>query len=293
MSTILYLKTFVAVVEQGSFTGAAERLNMSKPVVSKQISQLEESLGVQLIVRTTRSLRLTEAGDAFAIHALKIMNDLQEAEYSVMPMQNEPKGTLSISAPQSLAYSFLPEILPAFQKKYPLITLDIAITGNYIDLVESGMDAGLRIGKLKDSTLQARLISPCPLKVCASPEYWKTHGKPTHPMDLTNHNCLIYKPGTNTGQWCFENENGENLNVKVSGNLYSDEAGLILGAALTGQGVMIAPSFYVEDAIKKGLLETVMCQFTLSGTGIYLVYPSSKHVSSKLRVFIDYLVSAI
>ena len=293
MSTIQYLKTFTAVVEEGSFTAASEKLNLSKPVVSKQISQLEETLGVQLIVRTTRSLSLTEAGEAFAAHALKIMSDLREAEYSVMPMQNEPRGTLSISAPQSLAYSILPKILPVFQKEHPLITLDIKITGRFSDLIEDGIDVALRIGKLKDSSLLARLIAPCPLKVCASPEYWKKQGKPTHPIELTQHNCLIYKPGTRSGQWRFEDEKGETLNVKVSGNLRTDEGGLLLGAAISGQGVMNAPSFYVEEALEKGLLEMALSEFTRKDTGVYAVYPSSKHISSKLRVFIDFLVSAM
>ncbi len=293
MSSINYLRTFAAVVEHGSFTAAAQALNISKPVVSKQVSQLEKELGVQLMVRTTRTLHLTEAGDTFAQYATQIIKDLQEAEHAVMPMQSEPQGTLVVSAPQSLAYSFLPKILPQFQKRYPLIQLNVRITGRFVDLVEEGIDVALRVGKMEDSSLIARLIQTCQMQVCASPEYWKNQGKPSHPQELMQHNCLIYQPASNARNWPFKNPQGENISVKVNGNLQSDDGGLLLSAAKSGQGIFYVPSFLITEDLKSGVLEQALEEFSRKDTGLYALYPRTKHVPSKMRVFIDYLLEVL
>ncbi len=293
MSSIHYLRTFAAVVEHGSFTAAAQALNISKPVVSKQVSQLEKELGVQLMVRTTRTLHLTEAGETFAQYATKIIKDLQEAEHAVMPMQSEPQGTLLISAPQSLAYSFLPKILPLFQKRYPLIQLNVRITGRFVDLVEEGIDVALRVGKMEDSSLMARLIQKCHMQVCAAPEYWQNHGKPQHPQELTQHNCLIYQPASSARNWQFKNKQDENISVKVNGNLQSDDGGLLLSAAKSAQGVFYVPSFLIDEDLKSGVLEQVLNEFSRKDTGLYALYPRAKHVPSKIRVFIDYLLETL
>jgi DNA-binding transcriptional LysR family regulator len=293
MSSIHYLKSFAAVVEHGSFTAAALALNISKPVVSKQVTELERELGVQLMVRTTRTLHLTEAGETFAQYATKIIKDLQEAEHAVMPMQSEPQGTLVISAPQSLAYSFLPKILPQFQKRYPLIQLNVRITGRYVDLVEEGIDVAMRVGKMEDSSLMARLIQSCHMQVCAAPEYWRTHGKPQHPQELAQHNCLIYQPATHARNWVFTNPQNEDISVKVNGNLQSDDGGLLLSAAKSAQGVFYVPSFLISEDLKNGALEQALSGFSRKDTGLYALYPRAKHVPSKLRVFIDYLLEVL
>ena len=293
MSSIHYLRAFAGVVEHGSFTAAAVALNISKPVVSKQVSQLEKELGVQLLVRTTRTLHLTEAGETFAQYATKIIKDLQEAEHAVMPMQSEPQGTLVISAPQSLAYSFLPKILPIFQKRYPLIHLNVRITGRFVDLIEEGIDVALRVGKMEDSSLIARLIQTCQMQVCASPEYWQNYGKPTHPQDLSQHNCLIYQPASHARLWPFINPQGEKISVKVNGNLQSDDGGLLLSAAKNGQGIFYVPSFLISEDLKSGVLEQVLAEFSQKDTGLYALYPKTKHVPSKLRVFIDFLLEVL
>ncbi len=293
MSSIHYLKTFAAVVEHGSFTAAAQALSISKPVVSKQVSMLEKELGVQLMVRTTRTLHLTEAGETFALYATQIMKDLQEAEHAVMPMQSEPQGTLVISAPQSLAYSFLPKLLPEFQKRYPLMHLNVRITGRYADLIDEGIDVALRVGKLEDSSLKARLIQNCHMQVCASPSYWKSQGKPLHPSQLAQHNCLIYQPASTARNWLFKDAQNQDIRVKVNGNLQSDDGGLLLSAAKNNQGIFYVPSFLISDALKEGTLEQALDEFSRQDIGLYALYPRTKHVPSKLRVFIDYLLEIL
>lgn len=292
MSILPYLETFATVVEKGSFTAAAEALGISKPVVSKQVSQLERHLGVQLLQRTTRRLHLTQAGEVFASYSHRIMSDVREAEQSVLPLQSESQGRLRITAPESLAMSLLPEALLSFQQHYPKVELDVRISGRFVDLVEEGIDVALRVGELEDSSLIARLLMPCKFYACASPGYLKKHGIPRHPDELSEHNCLVYSQSPRSDTWTFKEENGKDLNIKVNGNLRSDAGSLLLGAALKGNGIFIGPTYMVANALDKGLLETVLDDYSPVTTGLYAVYPYSKLVSSKIRTFVDYLVEA-
>lgn len=293
MKTLNTLHTFVSVIEEGSFTAAANYLGMSKPVVSKQISQLEEELGVQLLIRTTRTLKLTEAGERFAAYASKILQDLKEAEQAVMPMQVEAQGNLVISAPQSLVYSILPKILPQFQARYPNIQLTIRATGRYVDLIEEEIDLALRVGKLADSSLKARLIKPCQMQVCATPDYWAKHTQPTHPSELSRHECLIYQPGNQLVNWLFRDEERNNLSIKVKGRFQSDDGGLLLNACRQGQGIFYTPSFLIEDDVAAGKLALALTDYYPENTGIYALYPNTKFVPNKIRVFIDYLLEQV
>ena len=292
MTILPYLETFSAVVEKGSFTAAAEALGISKPVVSKQVSLLERHLGVQLLHRTTRRLRLTDAGEVFASYSHRIMSDVREAEQSVLPLQNEPQGRLRISVPESLAMSLLPEALLGFQQQFPKIELDIHVSGRLVDLVEEGIDIALRVGKLEDSSLIARLLMPCGFHVCASPEYLKKHGKPKHPRELETHNCLIYSQAPHPDNWLFRDDQGKSISIKVNGNLRSDTGNILMNATLNGNGIFIGPTFMIVSALEEGRLETVLDQYTPVTTGLYAVYPYSKLVSTKVRAFVDFIAES-
>lgn len=292
MTILPYLETFSAVVEKGSFTAAAETLGISKPVISKQVSHLERHLGVQLLHRTTRRLHLTHAGEVFASYASRIMSEVREAEQSVLPLQSEPQGRLRISAPESLAMSLLPKTLSSFQLNFPKLEIDVRISGHFVDLVEEGIDVALRVGELEDSTLIARLLMPCKFHVCASPEYLKTNGMINHPNDLHDHNCLIYSQSPKSDTWTFKDKNTKEINIKVKGNLCSDAGNLLMDAALNGRGIFIGPTYMVINALQEGRLKTILDDYISLETGLYAVYPYSKLVSSKVRVFVDYLVDA-
>ena len=292
MSILPYLETFSAVVENGSFTTAAEVLGKSRPVISKQVSLLEQHLGVQLLNRTTRRLHLTQAGEVFASYAERIMSDVREAEQSVLPLQSEPQGRLRILAPESLAISLLPGALLSFQQQFPKIELDIHISGRLVNLVEEGIDVALRVGELEDSSLIARLLMPCGLHACASPEYLKKHGKPEHPSELESHNCLIYSQLPNPDNWSFRDEQGKNISIKVNGTLRSDMGNILMNSAQNGNGIFIGPTFMVASALKEGRLETVLDQYTPITTGLYAVYPYSKLVSAKVRAFVDFIAES-
>ena len=289
MSILPYLETFSAVVENGSFTAAADALGISKPVVSKQVSLLERHLGVQLLHRTTRRLHLTHAGEVFASYSHRIMSDVREAEQSVLPLQSEPQGRLRILAPESLAISLLPEALLSFQQQFPKIELDIHVSGRLVNLVEEGIDVAFRVGELEDSSLIARLLMPCGLHACASPEYLKEHGKPKHPSELETHNCLIYSQLPHPDNWQFRDDQGKNISIKVDGNLRSSMGNILMNAALNGSGIFIGPTFMIASALKEGRLETVLDRYTPMTSGLYLVYPYSKLVSTKVRAFVDFI----
>jgi DNA-binding transcriptional LysR family regulator len=292
MSVLPYFETFAAVVEKGSFTAAAEALGVSKSVVSKQVSHLERHLGVQLLQRTTRRLHLTHAGEVFASYTQRIMSEVREAEQSVLPLQSEPQGRLRISAPESLAVSLLPEALLGFQQRFPKLELEIHITGHFIDLVEEGIDVALRVGELDDSSLIARLLMSCEFHACTSPEYLNKYGSPGHPDELSEHNCLIYSQGPQSGGWFFKDEKGKEIHTKVGGNLRSDTGHLLMSAALNGNGIFIAPTYMLASALKDGRLVTILNDYAPATTGLYAVYPYSKLVSTKVRAFVDYLVEA-
>ncbi len=292
MSILPYLEPFAAVVDKGSFTAAAEALGISKSVVSKQVSQLEQQLGVQLLQRTTRRLHLTEAGKIFARYSQQIVTEAQEAEQSVLPLQSEPQGILRITAPESLAATMLPDALLGFQQRFPKVELDVRISGRFVDLVEEGIDVALRVGDLEDSSMFARRLLYCRFQVYGSTEYWKRHGIPNHPDELRTHNCLIYSQSPKPDTWIFKDSNGEDICIKVTGNLRSDAGRLILDAVVDGQGIMIAPSFMVTADMKKRRLETVLEDYSQAPIGLYAIYPQSKHISTKVRAFVDYLIEA-
>lgn len=290
MTLLVHMATFAAVVEKGSFTAAAESLGRSKSVVSKQITELEDRLGVRLLNRTTRRLHLTEAGELFRIHCERIVAEAREAELAVAPLQSEPRGGLRVTAPQSLALSLLPDALPRFQQRYPHVELELRISGRFVDLVAEGIDVALRIGELADSSLISRRLAPCRFMVCGSPHYWKVHGKPMQPTDLQTHNCLVYTETPRPEQWRFQDRAGQDLSVTVKGNLRSDDAKLLLSAAFAHQGVINGPSFLFEEPVTQEQLEPVLVDYYRTSSGLYAIYPYSKHVSSKVRALVDFLV---
>ena len=218
------------------------------------------------------------------------MSEVHEAEQSVSLLQSDPQGRLRISAPESLAMSLLPEVLPRFQESYPKLELDIRITGRFVDLVEEGIDVALRVGAMDDSSLIAHKLMPCSFHLCASADYLNQHGRPKHPNELTKYNCLIYSRGRYPETWSFQDAQSKRFNVRVTGNLHSDTGSLLMNAALNHAGIFMAPTFMVRSALKRGRLETVLDTYMPTETGLYAVYPYSKLVSKKVRVFVDFLV---
>ncbi|HYD99186.1 MAG TPA: LysR family transcriptional regulator [Alphaproteobacteria bacterium] len=283
------LVTFIRVVDAKSFTGAAQRLAVAKSVVSRRIAELENRLGVRLLNRTTRSLSLTEVGHAFYDRCVRILADVDEAERAVTSLHAEPRGLLRVTASVSFALRHLPLAVAGFLERYGEVELDISLNDRFVDLVEEGYDVAIRIGRLRDSSLVARKLAPTRRVAVASAAYLARHGRPEHPTDLARHACLIYTNASTADQWQFQID-GTMTSVRVGGRLRSNNGDLLRDAAVAGGGVAIMPSFIVAEELAAGKLELVLPGFSSGEIGIYAVYPHNRHLSAKVRGFVDHLV---
>ena len=288
MDPLSGLAIFAAVADAQSFTRAAERLGMSKSSVSKSVSRLENRLGARLLNRTTRRLSLTEMGRAFHQRCSHIVEAAEAAELAVSRLQDSPRGTLRINVPVSFGLRHLGSALPAFMAMYPELRVDIDFMDRRVDLIEEGYDLALRIGALSDSSLIARRLAPNRLLAVAAPAYLKRHGTPPHPAALASHNCLTYAYLPSPSEWRFQRD-GRPLDVPVSGTLHTNNGDVILQAALAGIGISLAPSFICGDELASGRLRRILADFEPPPLGIYAVYPHSRHLSTKVSAFVEFL----
>ncbi len=283
------LQTFVAVVEAGSFSAAAVRLDRAKSAVSRQVAALETRLDVQLLNRTTRRLSLTEAGREFHERAQRILADLEEAELSVAAEQTALRGRLRLAAPLSFGVLHLAPALDEFLLRHPELVLDLDLDDRRINLVEEGFDLALRIGELPDSTLVARPLAPIRMQLCASPDYLRRHGTPRTPQDLAFHAGLVYGNVPEAQQWRFVDAAGKVHSVKVPARLRANNGDVLIRAAVEGLGVVVSPTFIAHRALAAGELVPLLPDHQAPGTGAYAVYPSRRHQPQRVRALIDFL----
>ena len=286
------MKTYVAVIDGGSFAAAASRLDVSRAMVSKQVQKLEEHLGTRLMNRTTRRLSMTETGRAFYERSAQIVADVEEAEQIAGRMTRTPQGVLRVTIPLSYGQHRLAAILGAYTQAYPLVQLDIALSDRKVDLVEEGFDVAIRIGALPQSDLIARKLGAVHSIACAAPAYLARSGTPQAPADLSDHACLGYSLTGGGGDWRFESPAGPVV-VPIAGPIKADNGDIIRLAALGGAGIAFQPGFIVDDDIAAGRLVRVLPGWQSAELGVYAVYPSRKHLSAKVRTFVDFLAAAL
>lgn len=291
MDRLATLESFVRVAELGSFSEAARRLRSSKSVVSRQVAALEAELGVRLLHRTTRALTLTEAGQGYFARMSRILADLAEANQSVTQLQAAPRGRLRVNAPMSFGVLHLAPALPDFLARFPEVDIDLAMTDRFVDLIEDGFDVGVRIAKLADSSMIARKLAPIRMAVCASPSYLARCGVPATPADLAQHECLGY--GAAGGEWRFAKPDGAPWPVAVRGRLGVDNGDALRSAALHGVGLVMLPTFIVGADMQTGALVSVLAEYVPQERALYAVYPHARHLSPKVRVFVDFLVARL
>lgn len=279
---------FIKVVDAKGFTAAADRLGLSKSVVSRRITELENRLGARLLNRTTRRLSLTEVGQAFYERCTRILADLEEAEMAVADLHAAPRGRLKVNAPVSFGLLHLAPAIADFLERHPAIEIDIDLNDRYVDLVDEGYDVAVRIGRLRDSTLIARRLAPAHRVVCASPGYLARNGSPVTPEDLMRHNCLLYTNVPAAEQWTFQVD-GETRTVRVSGNLRTSNGDLLRAAAIAGVGITVLPTFLIGDALQAGTVRCLLPEYYGGGSTVYAVYPQNRHLSPKVRAFVDFL----
>ncbi len=283
------LQAFVAVVEAGSFTGAAERLGAAKSAVSRRVSALEERLGVQLLRRTTRTQNLTETGRSFYAHSARILADLDEAESAVQQEHGELRGTLRVALPLSFGVRHMCKPIASFTRRHPKIRFDLDLNDRRIDLVEEGMDLAIRIGHLPDSSLIARRLFDARTVVCASPHYLSVHGEPQSPEELVDHDCLVYTNLPDPGTWRWKDGQGRQQSVDVRVVMRASNGDLLANAAAHGLGIVIQPTFLAAEAIRRGNLVPILENYEWPASPAFAVYPPTRHLSYRVRAFIDFL----
>ncbi len=284
------MEAFVRVAECGSFSEAARRLRLSKSVVSRQVSGLEAQLGARLFNRTTRSLALTEVGRAYFERCARILADVEEANLSVSSLQAEPRGRLRVNAPMSFGVLHLAPLMPRFLEQYPQIDLDMAMNDRFISLVEEGFDVAVRIGKLEDSSLISRQLAPSRRVVCGSPDYLRRRGIPATPADLSGHCCLCYSNLAEADEWTFATAEGRRWPVEVQGRLRVNNGDVLREAVLAGIGLAMLPTFICGRDLQAGSLVAVLGDYIEQNSAIHAVYPHGRHLSPKVRAFVDFLV---
>ncbi|MFC7515410.1 LysR family transcriptional regulator [Herbaspirillum sp. GCM10030257] len=283
------MKVFAKVAEIGSLSGAARALDMSNPSVTRHIGDLEAYLNARLFNRTTRRLSLTEAGSDYLERCRQLLQDLEEATLAAGSSAAKPTGTLRISAPVSFAVNHLGRVLGEYGQRYPDVALDITLSDRMVDLVDEGFDLAIRISRIRDSALVARQFASARSMVCASPSYLKKQGTPRVPEDLASHTCLSYSYQATRGEWHFSRK-GKTHIAKVKGTINANNGDLLREAAIAGMGIIVQPSFIVADALRSKTLVPLLTDYDMASLPIYAVYPSRRHLSAKVRTFVDFLL---
>ncbi len=293
MENLTDIAVFVKVVDSGSFTAAAQQLKMSKSVVSKYVTRLENRLEARLLNRTTRRLSLTEVGRAFYARSQRGLQELEEANAEVLRLQGAPRGTLRLNTPMSFGILHIAPALPDFLSRYSELSVDMNMDDRKVDLVEEGFDLAVRISDLPDSSLVARRLGPCRHVVCAAPEYLQRHGIPRTPKDLREHNTITYRYQASPNQWHFLTAEGGHISVPVSGSIQMNNSLALRETLLRGIGITLTPTFVVGADIKAGRLQSVLSNYHTQTLSIYIVYPQRRHLSPKVRAFIDFMAGRI
>lgn len=280
------MQVFVRVVEHGGLSRAASELGLQKSTVSRRIASLEDRLGVRLLERTTRSVRTTEVGQAYYDRCARLVAEAEEAEEAVRESQGEPGGTLRISVPSTGIEAFAP-VMFDFVERYPRVSLEVVAADHYVDLIRDGYDLALRAGQLGDSSLVARKLGENRMLLVAAPSYLDANGEPKSAADLRHHECITQVHAGQVAHWTI----GEGKSVQVSGRVRLSSAGLTLAAALRGLGLAMLPDVFVKTHIEAGRLRRILPDLSTPSAGLYVVYPSRSHLSTKVRAFVDHVLA--
>ena len=284
------MQAFVAVVETGSFTAAADRLDSAKSAISRRVSALEERLGAQLLRRTTRRINLTETGRSYYERGARILADLDEAESAVAQEHGELRGTLRVALPLSFGIRHMCEPIAEFSRHHPRVDFDLDFNDRRIDLVEDGVDLAVRIGRLPDSSMIARRLFETRTIVCGSKRYFDEHGTPQTPDDLRDHRCLVYGNLADPRKWVCKDAAGKRIQIDVNPSMTATSGDFLGAAASQGLGIVMQPTFIAGDAIKRGELVPILTNYEWPVSPAYAMYPPTRHLSYRVREFIDYLV---
>ncbi len=292
MDTLAGMRTFVTVVSLGSFTAAAERLEISKALASKYLAQLEARLGVRLLNRSTRTLHTTEAGRAYYERCLRILDEIDELEAALRDGRDEPRGTLSIAAPQTFGEHFVSDAAAAFVLAWPAVDIELHFSDRYVNIVEEGIDLAIRIGELEDSSLVSRRLSAVHLVTCASPDYVARRGRPLVPDDLHHHDCVRDRNYRRGARWPLMKDD-QTVDVPIRGRLTVNGITATHRATLAGAGIGLLASYMVEDDLAQGRLVRVLADYRSAELPVSAVYPHRLYLAAKVQRFVDFLAARV
>jgi len=290
MDRLAAIEVFAQVVEAGSFAKAADRLGLSTSATSRHVAELESHLQTRLLNRTTRRVSLTESGRAFYERAVQLLGDLAEAEQEAASAAVVPRGTIRLTTSITFGVRHVAPAIAEFMARHPDVRFDVSLSDRVVDLVEEGLDLAIRIGAAGGENLVARKLGETRLVPCASPEYLAKHGTPNAPEDLARHSCLTYEYVNPRHVWQFRDRSGAERTVRVAGRLHSNNGDLLAEAAAHGAGIVFEPAFIVGAEVRAGRLVPLLQDFEPAPVPIYALYPSRKHLSAKVRRFVEFLV---
>lgn len=290
MTEISRIELFLKVVKYKSFSGAGKTVGMTGSAISKQVQALEEELGVKLLNRTTRQVTLTEEGAIYSERARKALEDLNEAEKQIQDLKAHAKGLLRINAPMAFGKKYLTKPIADFAKKYPEVKLEVDFDDRHVDVIAEKYDVVIRIGALEDSTLIARKLADCPVLLCAAPKLLRKFKKPKSPEDLKNYPAVIYNKHSNNNEWRYVDKNGEIGSIQLQRQFAANNATMMEEACLEGIGIAQLPIFVAIEHLESGKLVEVLPEYeTHPQRNIYAVFPQNRYLSTKTRLFVDYL----
>ncbi len=288
MEQLNAMRIFTRLVEAGSFSVVARETGVSQSSVSKNLAALEAKLGTRLLARSSRKLSLTEVGSDYYERCLAILLDVDEAEASARSMTGNPKGLLRVNVPVTFGQCHVIPRMPGFLRAFPNIKLDIMLIDRHVDLVGEGIDVAVRVGVLADSSLLARRLGDSPRLLVAAKSYLKQNGRPKHPDELKNFDCLVYSLLGTGNIWHFQYQD-QKFAVQVNGTFQANNSEAVRQMALAGSGIMALPKWMSQPFIGNGELEVILPEYTLQGFPIQAVYPENRYVPSKVRSFVKYL----
>ncbi|MBD5803670.1 HTH-type transcriptional regulator DmlR [Azoarcus sp. Aa7] len=291
MDRLQAMEVFVRVAEAGSFTAVADRLNVARSAITRQIAALEAHLGTKLLARSTRRLSLTSSGSAYLEKCRDILAMVEAAEGDLAGEKQAPRGQIRASVPMSFGVRHLMPLVADFITTYPEVSVDVEFSDRRVNLIEEGMDFAVRISEQIDPSLVIRRLSRSSLAVVASPDYLDRHGRPQHPEELLQHHCLTYTLGSSLG-WSFS-VNGEPYSVPIKGRFRANNGDALLDAAIRGLGIVREPTFLTSQAVRAGLLEVLLPEYSATELHIYAVFPGTRYVPHRVRTLVDYLAERI
>jgi DNA-binding transcriptional LysR family regulator len=292
MDKLRALSVFAAVVERGSFTAAADHLGLSRTASSRLVMELEADLGATLLNRTTRRISLTQVGEAYAGHARRILDQIDEADREASAQTSKPRGRLRITAPMSFGIRHLAPRLKTYMADYPEMQLDLVLNDRMVDLTDEGFDLAIRIGRLSDSSLIARKLAESRMILCAAPAYLRERGAPETLSDIAHHVTLGYPYWSGRDAWAFGTADGAIMRVPVRNQVWSNNGDALLNAATSGLGIILQPAFIVHEALREGALVELFPDASPPPVDIHALYASRTFMPVRIRSFIDFLTDS-